>query len=516
MADKEKSSKAEERPASGSPPPYVDEGGVVDSRKTSWKYREVNILGHKVWYASPAIQLGIVSFVCFMCPGMFNALSGMGGGGQVDTEAANKANIALYSTFAVVGFFAGTIANVLGVKFALGFGGLGYGIYVASFLSFSHTQNYGFTVFAGAFLGVCAGLLWCAQGAIMMSYPPEASKGRYISWFWMIFNLGAVIGSLIPLGQNIHTTTASTVSDGTYIGFLILTLIGAGLAFTLVSAKSVVREDGSHIILMKNPSWKTELTGLLETFVSDPYIIALFPMFFASNWFYTYHFNDVNAAYFNTRTRALNNTLYYIMQIVAAFIFGYALDQKNFRRTTRAKGVWVVLMVLTMAIWGGGYAFQKTYTRDQASSSGFVVKDWAHSGYIGPMFLYMFYGFYDAAWQTSVYWLMGAMTNNGRKLANFAGFYKGIQSAGAAIIWALDLKKLPFMNLFASCWALLAGSLVIALPVILIKIQDHVSLEEDLKFTDESLTDIAPQGTAAYENATATTTTTTTGTMTKN
>jgi hypothetical protein len=31
----------------------------------------------------------------------------------------------------------------------------------------------------------------------MMSYPPEKNKGKYISWFWMIFNLGAVIGSLV-------------------------------------------------------------------------------------------------------------------------------------------------------------------------------------------------------------------------------------------------------------------------------------------------------------------------------
>jgi hypothetical protein len=30
---------------------------------------------------------------------------------------------------------------------------------------------------------------------------------------------------------------------------------------------------------------------------------------------------------------------------------------------------------------------------------------------------------------------MGSLTNNSRKLANFAGFYKGIQSAGAAITW---------------------------------------------------------------------------------
>jgi len=52
-------------------------------------------------------------------------------------------------------------------------------------------------IFAGALLGVCAGLLWTAQGAIMMSYPTEDLKGRYISWFWMIFNLGAVIGGLV-------------------------------------------------------------------------------------------------------------------------------------------------------------------------------------------------------------------------------------------------------------------------------------------------------------------------------
>jgi hypothetical protein len=29
----------------------------------------------------------------------------------------------------------------------------------------------------------------------MMSYPPEKSKGKYISWFWMIFNLVSKLGS---------------------------------------------------------------------------------------------------------------------------------------------------------------------------------------------------------------------------------------------------------------------------------------------------------------------------------
>lgn len=80
---------------------------------------------------------------------------------------------------------------------------------------------------------------------------------------------------------------------------------------------------------------------------------------------------------------------------------------------------------------------------------------------------------------------MGAITNNSRKLANFAGFYKGIQSGGAAIAWRLNGMKKPYMNMFASCWVLLAGSLIIALPVMILKIKDTVPIEEDLQFTDE-------------------------------
>jgi hypothetical protein len=46
------------------------------------------------------------------------------------------------------------------------------------------------------------------------------------------------------------------------------------------------------------------------------------------------------------------------------------------------------------------------------------------------------------------------------------------------------------MNMFISCWVLLAGSLVFALPVILLKIKDTVPLEEDLKFSDETIEDV--------------------------
>lgn len=83
----------------------VEDGTTTDiARPKGWMYRQYKIGPVTTsWYASPVAQLIIVAFVCFLCPGMFNALSGMGGGGQVDHTAADNANVALYSTFAVVG-----------------------------------------------------------------------------------------------------------------------------------------------------------------------------------------------------------------------------------------------------------------------------------------------------------------------------------------------------------------------------------------------------------------------------
>jgi hypothetical protein len=46
------------------------------------------------------------------------------------------------------------------------------------------------------------------------------------------------------------------------------------------------------------------------------------------------------------------------------------------------------------------------------------------------------------------------------------------------------------MDIFLSSWVMLAASLVIALPVMLLKIKDTVPLEEDLKFTDETIEDV--------------------------
>lgn len=66
--------------------------------------------GWKGIYYHPYFQVSMLGFVCFMCPGMFNALGGIGGGGQVNTTAQSNASTATYATFAFFAFFSGSVS----------------------------------------------------------------------------------------------------------------------------------------------------------------------------------------------------------------------------------------------------------------------------------------------------------------------------------------------------------------------------------------------------------------------
>ncbi|KAG5651847.1 hypothetical protein H0H81_007223 [Sphagnurus paluster] len=160
---------------------------------------------------------------------LFNALNGLGGGGQVDNTTGANSNAALYATFAFSAFFAGSINNKLGSRATLLLGSTGYALYVGSFLcvgsiiqtvspSFCdsainiHPGAKAFVIAAGAILGVCAGLLWTAQGCLMMAYPTEGEKGKYIGVFWAIFNMGGVVGASVAFGQNYHSEVRNVLS----------------------------------------------------------------------------------------------------------------------------------------------------------------------------------------------------------------------------------------------------------------------------------------------------------------
>jgi len=70
-------------------------------------------MGWRGLYYNPITQVSLLGVVCFMCPGMFAALTGLGGGGQVNSTDQANASTVMYSAFAFFGFFSGCVGVII-------------------------------------------------------------------------------------------------------------------------------------------------------------------------------------------------------------------------------------------------------------------------------------------------------------------------------------------------------------------------------------------------------------------
>lgn len=428
-------------------------------------------------YNSPFVQVSLIGLVCFCCPGMFNALSGMGGGGQVDHTAANNANTALYTTFAVFGVLGGGIYNILGPHLTLFCGCSTYALYAGSFLYYNHHKDQDFAIVAGALLGVGAGLLWAAQGAIMTSYPPTYRKGTYISLFWSIFNMGGVIGGLIPFILNYHRAEASSVNDGTYIGFMAFMAAGAFLSLAILPPSKVVRDDGTRCSNIKYSNVRTEAVEILRLFLNWKMLLIV-PASWSSNFFYTYQFNNVNGVLFNLRTRGLNNVFYWGAQMLGSIGIGYIMDFSfQSRRLRGLVGIGVVALFGT-AIWAGGLANQLGYSRSDKPDKLLDFKD-SGADFAGPFVLYFSYGLLDSMFQSMVYWVIGALANDSEILSRYSGFYKGVQSAGGAVAWQVDTNNVSFSSQLVVNWCLTTVSYPLLAVLVVLAVKDDKKDEQE-------------------------------------
>ena len=324
--------------------------------------------------------------------------------------------------------------------------------------------NGAFVIVAGAILGIGASFVWVSQGAIMTTYVPEHQKGRAIALFWVTFNLGGGVGSLASFGLNYRSTTG-TVSDATYISLLVVMAIG-WLLGVLICPPSSVRNHGTVVeTRQKSPA---KLLNVCLKMVSDWRVFCMIPLFFSANVFYSYQQNEVNGSNFNIRTRSLNGALYWLAQMVGGLVMGVLLDLPRVSRPQRARIGWIFLFTTGMCIWGGGYSFQKwsSHRINEQHLKQDIDFTWTSSS-VGPMFLYIFYGAYDAFWQSFCYWLIGAQSNSATVTAVLVGAYKAFQSVGGAMAWRINaLEVSPTIQFFMD-WGLCMGSLVLVIPTVL-------------------------------------------------
>ncbi|KUJ23906.1 uncharacterized protein LY89DRAFT_633630 [Mollisia scopiformis] len=373
-------------------------------------------------------QLTLVALLSFLGPGMWNALNGIGGAGLVSAGPANEANIALYTTFAIGGFFGGIVVNRLGFRLSFVLGELGYALYSGSTLAYKHIGSKVFIVAAGTQLGFSAGWFWTAQTATITSYPTDGERGKAVAVWGLIYNSGACIGSLVSL--------------------------------------DVTRSDGTSVEIPRSPTWKEATLDLWKCLHREPHLVFIFPMYFASNFFYPYQFNTFNLKHFTIRTRAFNNIIYWLAEIAGNLITGSLLDVKHacFSVRNRAQMCLVILLLSTCGVCTCAFLWQQGAAPITAVSGKIDYTD--HVYYTTGAALYAGFGLLAASYTGSLIWLLKPICPNDENRIHLGGIFKGIQSAGGAVAFHINTIGIAPTTELAINWGLLAGGILIAAPMV--------------------------------------------------
>lgn len=421
-------------------------------------------------------QLIFVGLCAFCCPGVFNSMQGLGGAGGKNADSGNAANTALYATFAICGYFGGPIFNLLGNRLCMLLGGLTYAIYSVCMYIVGNVDGAGWIApLGGAILGAGAGIFWTAQGGMMLAYSTPSNQGKNISIFWVIFNLGGVVGGFLAFAINFNESNGQA-NPALYFTFIGIMAVGAvGSLFLLCSPNKVIKEDGTQVVITPAPPALEDIKGSLLV-ATNIDMLLLTMTFLSSNWFYTFQLNYLNGFLFNIRTRGLNSALYWGIQMIGAQVAAWIVDNPRRSAKTNAKICYGAVHVCMIILWAASisvvYTFEGDgYDKDKPIAKQIDLTDSKRA--YGVILTFLVAGFADAMLQAFSYWMIGGVAKGDTTLAaRYSGFYKGIQSAGSAVTWGLDLSLHYRVQMWIAIAVWAAGAIT-AYPAVL-RVEDPV------------------------------------------
>lgn len=87
--------------------------------------------GRTPFFRTTLFQILVVGACAFCAPGIWSAMNGLGVGGSQSPDLVNAANALLYAFMTVTCFLGPWVTNVIGFKYTLAIGSLGYPLYAA-------------------------------------------------------------------------------------------------------------------------------------------------------------------------------------------------------------------------------------------------------------------------------------------------------------------------------------------------------------------------------------------------
>ncbi|KAL6251790.1 hypothetical protein RBB50_002000 [Rhinocladiella similis] len=430
----------------------------------------------------PINQNFVVGAILFCLPGIYLALTGLGaGGGRPSSQTvASTTNAVLYGLFCLFGWIGGAILNICGPKITMMFGAIGYPLYVGGLWYFDRQGHNWFPYLGGAILGVTAGCLWTACGFIQFAYAQEDEKALFITWQWVFTSFGGTVGSLIAFGVNFHQTESTGVSNAVYSVFIVIMCMAILIAFFfIIDPKKVVRDDGTHIAIFKDPNVMEEIRGLINLF-TDWRILMLIPGIFVAEMNLAL-LSSINAYYFNLRTRSLNNVLFQFIMMPCPLMLAFVMDTNRIK-SRRVRGIvgTCIMGALCLATNAGlaAWIVKNDVNRQKNAPPGV---DWSDSAFGAGFILYLLEGIIYATYQICVQWTLGALSNDPRICSRLSGLFKGTTALGMCISFVLDSKNVSYLDQLIVQFTLYAIGLGFLLAVIWTQVKPtNYFLEENV------------------------------------
>ncbi|KAH7062186.1 major facilitator superfamily domain-containing protein [Macrophomina phaseolina] len=361
------------------------------------------------FYRGTIFQAVILGLISFTQPGIWTALN---------TQK-------LTTSYSVMVFFsplASIVGNIIGMRWVVMIGCIGYVPYSAALYCNSVWGTQWFLIFGAVTCGLSASALWPAEAAIGVGYPEVQRRGICISIWMALGKLGSIIGTAIQLAINKDGDQAGAIAPKTYLVLVALQCLGLPLALLISPPGKLIRKDGKHPSFSnQNKDFKTQALAFLRIFKRKE-VLLLIPAFITAQWGATYQGNYL-AAYFTVRARALAGFLVAVTGALTDLLTGWWLDTKRLRRTTQARWSWLFTLALFTGIWAWNIAVQVRWAEESP------VIDWSSSNFGAGVV---------GVW---LYWALGSFDTEADTIALSMGILRSGESAGQAFAYAVGSVK---------------------------------------------------------------------------
>ncbi|CAO2652946.1 Nn.00g023570.m01.CDS01 [Neocucurbitaria sp. VM-36] len=372
-------------------------------------------------------QLLVVGICAFCAPGIWSAMNGLGVGGSQSPDLVNAANALLYAFMTVTCFLGPWLTNVIGFKYTLAIGSLGYPLYAAGLYVNNRFGDKWFVYLGAVLCGISAGFFWSVEGAIATGYPESHKRGRYIATWFTFRNFGNIIGGAVSLGINHKINHKGKVGYQTYWGFIAIQGLGFFFGLLLSNPEKVVRDDGTRIQAPRGINWRVEGREMWRLLRSKS-ILLLVPLFWYFGWIQAYP-GTYLATYFTVRSRALGSFMSAVVGTLATWLGGSLVDLPwHNSRQVRAVSTFALIAALNSTTWVWAVYIQNEYRHTKP------VLDWGDQKSFGRGFgVYLFERISLGMVENYIYWCIGNLSDSPGDQIRYSSLLRGIETAGVAV-----------------------------------------------------------------------------------